>query len=100
MGTAVRKCRLRSKRRARIATVAQSALADVVRGEHVSHLVTARELLELGGNRDAMSVSSLERWLLESGFAQPNGEPGRLVPTKRAIEVGATLALLGWTGMS
>src|SRR6185436_2995973 len=70
MGTAVRKCRLASKCRARIAriaTVAQSALVDVVRGEDVSHGVTARELLELGGNRDAMSVSSLERWLLESG---------------------------------
>jgi hypothetical protein len=96
MGKLARKCRLCSKRRARIATVAQSALVDVVRGERdVSHGVTARELLELSGNRDAISAASLERWLLESGFAEPNSEPGRLVPTKRPIEVGATLALLG-----
>jgi hypothetical protein len=44
------------RRRARIATVAQSAL--------------------------------VERWLLESGFAEPNGEPGRLVPAVRARDRG------------
>jgi hypothetical protein len=50
------------------------------RGEaDVSHGVTARELLELRGNRDVMSANELERWLLESGFAEPNGEPHRFV---------------------
>jgi hypothetical protein len=95
MGKLARKCRLCSKRRARIATVAQSALVDVVRGERdVSHGVTARELLELSGNRDAISAASLERWLLESGFVEPNGQPGRLVPTPLALEIAGDLRFL------
>src|SRR5262245_2553190 len=47
--------------------VAQGVLVDVVRGEeNVSHGVTARELLELSGNREAMGAIELERWLVES----------------------------------
>jgi len=38
-----------------------------------------------------ISASALERWLVESGFAETNGEPGRLVPTQLAIEVGGLL---------
>ena len=83
--------------------MAQSALVDVVRGEAdvsqaaapCSHGVTTRELLELSGNRDVMSAASLERWPLEAGLAETNGEPGLLVPTMRAFVLSEGLDFLG-----
>ena len=73
----------------------QLALADApIEVEH--HGVTARELLNLRAeSRRWITAHALEAWLVSQGFAESNGEPGRLVPTKRAIEVGGTLALLG-----
>jgi hypothetical protein len=74
------------------------ALVDVARVEPEDvecHGVSARELLELRGNRDAMSAAALDRWLVESGFAELSGEPGRLSPTACALEVAEGLDLLG-----
>ena len=76
--------------------MAQSARSSTpLRGEaDVSLGVTARELLELCRNRSALSATELERWLLESDFAGPNGELGRLIPTPLAIEVTGDLRFL------
>jgi hypothetical protein len=38
---------------------------------------------------DAGSRRALERWHVDSGFAETNGEPGLLVLTQLGIEVGA-----------
>ena len=67
----------------------------------VRHGVRAHELLELRPESARwISASALERWLIESGFAEPNGEPGRLVPTNLAIEVAGALDFLGsWREM-
>ena len=49
--------------------------------------VTAAELVERSPHRNGstpLSATELERWLLEAGLAEPNGAPGRLVPTDRA----------------
>jgi hypothetical protein len=54
--------------------------------------VSAAELLARRADSQRwISASALERWLVESGFAETNGEPGRLVPTQLAIEVGGLL---------
>ena len=76
--------------------MAQIALVDVVRSRIAcsrSHGVTARELLELGGNRDVMSAASLEHWLLENGFAELIDEH-ELVPTPLALEIAGDLRFL------
>lgn len=58
--------------------------------------VTARELLDLRDDfRGALTAHALERWLVESGFAETNAEPGRLVPTQLAIEIGGVFEFLG-----
>ena len=70
------------------------ALVDV--GERQAHVgVTARELLELSGNLEFLSASSLEAWLLDEGLAEPNGAPDRLVPTQRAFEIIGLLDFFG-----
>jgi hypothetical protein len=80
----------------RIARVAPRALVDVVRGEaDVSHGVSAAQLLELRPESARwITATALERWLLESGFAELSGESDRLVPTALAIEVAADLRFL------
>ena len=73
------------------------ALVEVERGGLVlsRHGVTARELLELRAeSRRWITPTALEAWLVESGFAEPNGEPGRLVPTQRAFEIVGLLDFL------
>ena len=58
--------------------------------------VSARELLALRPeSRRWISATALEEWLVASGFAEPNGEPGRLMPTQLAIEIGGALVRLG-----
>lgn len=59
--------------------------------------VTADELLELQPPyfRERMNATALEAWLVDAGFAEPNGIPGRLVPTELGIEVGGALGFLG-----
>ena len=44
-----------------------------------------RDLVE---SRRWITASALEAWLVASGFAEPNGETGRLVPTQRAFDIG------------
>jgi hypothetical protein len=48
-------------------------------------------LIEHRGTGAALKPAELERWLLASGLAEPNGEPGRLVPTPAALALGAAL---------
>jgi hypothetical protein len=56
------------------------------------HGVTAAELLDRRADSQRwITATALELWLVENGFAEPNGEPGRLVPTQLAIEVGGLL---------
>jgi hypothetical protein len=78
--------------------VSQLALADVARIESEDverHGVRARELLDVRvESRRWITASALETWLLEQGFAEPNGEPGRLVPTKRAIALAGAIDFL------
>ena len=59
--------------------------------------VTAAELLQLRRGRSlrVLSPGGLEAWLLDSGFAQRNGQPGRLVLTPLGQWVGGSLAFLG-----
>ena len=62
--------------------------------------VTAAELLQLRRGRSlrslrVLSPGGLEAWLLDSGFAQRNGQPGRLVPTPLGQWVGGSLAFIG-----
>jgi hypothetical protein len=76
----------------------QLALAYVARIESEdveSHGVTARELLDLRSeSRRWITPTALEAWLVASGFAEPNGGPGRLVPTQRAFEIVGLLDFL------
>jgi hypothetical protein len=74
--------------------VPQLALADAPI-EVERHGVTARELLDLRPESCRWIIAlALETWLLEQGFAEPNGEPGRLVPTQRAFEIVGLLDFL------
>jgi len=68
-----------------------------VRGEaDVSHGVTARQLLELRSESARwITATALETWLLEGGFAEPNGEH-ELVPNPLAIEVASDLGFLDY----
>ena len=58
--------------------------------------VTAAELVEPPPTKTAarLSAAELERWLLEAGLAEPNGAPGRLVPTDRAFDLVKALTWL------
>jgi hypothetical protein len=42
-----------------------------------------------------ITAHALEAWLVASGFAETNGEPGRLVLTTLGREVGGALEFLG-----
>ena len=59
--------------------------------------VTAAELLQhrWGRSLRRLSPGGLEAWLLDSGFAQRNGQPGRLVPTPLGQWVGRSVAFIG-----
>jgi hypothetical protein len=75
--------------------VPQLALADAAPAVE-RRSVSARGLLDLRAeSRRWITAHALERWLVESGFAEPNGEPGRLVPTQRAFEIVGLLDFLG-----
>ena len=71
-------------------TTAAAARASLPRARTAPCGVTAAELVERSPHRNgstALSAGELERWLLEAGFAEPNGAPGRLVPTDRARDL-------------
>ena len=57
--------------------------------------VTARELILRTGHAGKIANDELERWLLDSGLAERDGGPGLLPPTRRAFELGGSLAFLG-----
>ena len=68
----------------------------VVELNEIERGVSARELRDLRPeSRRWITRTALEGWLVASGFAEPNGEPGRLVPMQRAIDVGGALAFFG-----
>jgi hypothetical protein len=71
-------------------------VSELVRTGPAAHAgVTASELLELGGFRQWLGARELKHWLLAEGLAEPNGAPGRLLPTPRTRELGAIVLELG-----
>ena len=57
--------------------------------------ISACALLARRGNPSQLSADDLERWLIEQQLAVPDGAPGLLVPTERALELAGALTLLG-----
>jgi hypothetical protein len=46
------------------------------------------------GHVGKFAADELERWLLDSGLAECDGDSGLLPPTRRAFELGGSLAFL------
>ena len=57
--------------------------------------VSAYALLARRDNLGNLGPHELEAWLLENGLAVPDGAPGLLVPTARALELGSYIDFLG-----
>jgi len=66
-------------------------VAEIANVQDVLHGVSARELLERGGNIGRLADRNLHAWLLDAGLAERNGTPDLLVPTALGVEIGSAL---------